>query len=70
MVPLTKGAHGYAAYLVEGLLDRFWQEEMSQDEGLEVLRKCKYELSKRFIASQAEFLVKIVDKNGVREVIL
>ncbi|KAL8449575.1 hypothetical protein Emed_003007 [Eimeria media] len=68
MVPVTKGAHGYAGYFVEGLLDRWYKEDMSEEEALEVLRKCKHELTNRFIVSQTEFVVKIVNKDGVREV--
>ncbi|CDJ38548.1 proteasome subunit beta type 2, putative, partial [Eimeria tenella] len=67
-VAVRKGAHGYGAYFVEGLLDRWYREDLSEEEALEVLKKCKKELSCRFLVSQSDFVVKIVDKNGVRQV--
>lgn len=68
MVSVTKGAHGYAGYFVEGLLDRWCRDDMSEEEALEVLRKCKRELSNRFLVAQTDFIVKIVNKDGIREV--
>lgn len=68
MVPVTKGAHGYAGYFVEGLLDRWYKEDMSEADAIEILKKCKYELSNRFLACQTDFIVKIVNKDGIREV--
>lgn len=68
MVPVTKGAHGYAGYFVAGLLDRWYKEDLTEEEALDILRKCKHELANRFLVSQTDFVAKIVDKDGVREV--
>ncbi|KAL8438966.1 hypothetical protein Efla_005101 [Eimeria flavescens] len=68
MVPVEKGAHGYASYFVEGLLDRWYREDITEEDALEILKKCKHELTNRFLVSQTDFVVKIVNKNGIREV--
>lgn len=68
MVPVKKGAHGYAAYFLGGLLDRFYHPEITEEEALEVVRRCKKELSTRFIAAQTAFRVKVATKDGIRTV--
>lgn len=40
---------------------------MSQEEGVELLRKCVKELNLRFLANLPAFGVKVIDKDGVRE---
>ena len=41
---------------------------MSVDQGLDVVKKCIHELRTRFLISQPKFLIKLVDKQGIREV--
>ncbi len=43
---------------------------MSVDEGVELLRMCVKELGIRFLLNQKEFVVKIVDESGIREIAL
>jgi|TARA_B100000780_G_C20838065_1_gene333051 20S proteasome subunit beta 4 len=38
------------------------------EEGLELARKCVNQLKTRFMMNQPKFTVKIVDKDGTREV--
>lgn len=66
MTAVNKGAHGYAAYFLGGLLDRYYHPKLTEEEAIEIVRRCKKELSTRFLVSQSEFLVKIVNKDGVR----
>lgn len=66
--PVKKAAHGYGSYFTLGLLDRHYKKNMSESEGIELLKMCIAELSTRFIINTPEFSVKIVDKNGVREI--
>jgi 20S proteasome subunit beta 4 len=47
---------------------RYHDPEATVDEGLATLRRCIDEVSKRLIVTPGKFKVKIVDKNGVREV--
>ena len=42
------------------------QPKMTLEEGLELVRKCIFELRTRFMLNQPTFMVKIVDAEGVR----
>ena len=62
----TKGAHGYAAYFVNSVLDNAYKKDMTEDEGIEACKLCVKELKTRFIINQPTFRAKVVTKNGVR----
>lgn len=61
-------AHGYGAYFALSLLDRYHNPEASLEEGIETLKRCIDEVSKRLVVSPGRYKVKIVDKDGVREI--
>lgn len=63
---VTKGAHGYAAYFVNSVLDNHFKHDMTLDEGIEALRQCIVELKTRFIIKQPGFVAKIVTKDGIQ----
>jgi len=47
---------------------RYHDPEATVEEGLATLRRCIDEVSKRLVVTPGKFKVKIVDKDGVREV--
>jgi 20S proteasome subunit beta 4 len=49
-------------------LSRFHDPEAPLEEGLETLKKCIAEVEKRLIISLGKFKVKVIDRNGMREV--
>ncbi|KAF9444294.1 20S proteasome subunit [Macrolepiota fuliginosa MF-IS2] len=61
-------AHGYGAYFGLSLLDRYHDPEAPLEEGLATLKRCIEEVSKRLVVSPEKYKVKVVDKDGVREV--
>jgi 20S proteasome subunit beta 4 len=63
---VTKGAHGYAGYFVNSVLDNSFQKDMSLDDGVAALKKCIHELRTRFIIKQPNFVAKIVTKEGIK----
>ncbi|CAK7895829.1 proteasome subunit beta type-4 [[Candida] anglica] len=65
---LPYGAHGYAAFYCSSLLDRHYRKDMKIAEGLELLQACLKELETRMPIDFKGCYVKIVDKNGIREV--
>ena len=65
---VTKGAHGYAAYFVNSVLDNNFHDTMTLEEGIEAMRKCILELQTRFIIKQPAFVAKIVTKEGIQVV--
>lgn len=66
MAKVGFGAHGYAANFILSVFDREWREGLSLEQGLDVVRKCIHELHTRFLISQPNFVVKVVDKDGCR----
>lgn len=64
------GAHGYAANFILSIFDRDWKKGLTLQEGLEIVKKCIHELHTRFLISQPNFTIKVVDKTGIREVTL
>jgi 20S proteasome alpha/beta subunit len=66
MAKVGFGAHGYAANFILSVFDREWHEGLTLEQGLGVVRKCIHELHTRFLISQPNFVVKVVDKDGCR----
>ncbi|KAF9010052.1 20S proteasome subunit [Cyathus striatus] len=68
MTEVPFAAHGYGAYFGLSLLDRYHDPEAPLEEGLETLKRCIDEVSKRLVVSPGKYKVKIVDKDGIREI--
>lgn len=64
------GAHGYAANFILSVFDRDWKPNMTVEEALAVVKNCIHELHTRFLISQPNFFIKVVDKDGIRIVTL
>lgn len=47
---------------------RYHNPEATLEEGLDTLRRCINEVSKRLVGSSETYKVKVVDRDGVREV--
>ena len=63
---VQKGAHGYAGYFVNSVLDNNFRADMTLDEGIAAMKACIMELRTRFIMNQPNFIAKIVTKDGVQ----
>ena len=59
---LPRCAHGYAAHFTLGLLDRFYKRDLTEAEGIHIIRQCISELETRFLINRTGFVIKIVDK--------
>jgi len=68
MASVPFAAHGYGSYFALSLLDRYHDPEATLEEGLETLKRCIDEVSKRLVVAPGKYKVKVVDKDGVREV--
>jgi len=63
------GGHGYAAYFSLGIMDKEYNHEgMSEQDAIDIIKKCIFELHTRFLINQPNFIIKVVDKNGIRVV--
>jgi 20S proteasome subunit beta 4 len=63
---LPRAAHGYGAHFTLGLLDRFYKKDLTQEEGINIIKLCIKELATRFLVNRTGFVIKLVDKDGVR----
>ncbi len=49
-------------------IQRYHNPDASLEEGLAALKRCVQEVAKRLVVSPEKYKVKVVDKDGVREV--
>ena len=68
MQQVTKGAHGYGAHFLYGLMDNCYKKDMTYQEGEECIRKCMAELKTRFLVNMVTFTVYKISKNGIEDV--
>lgn len=62
---LPYGVHGHPQMFTLGLLDRYYRPDMSEEEGVDLLKKCVKEINMRFAGSLQHFTVKKLDANGI-----
>lgn len=65
MVKEKFAAHGYGSFFVLSTLDRYYKEDMTREEAIELLKLCIREVQSRFIVNLNAFSVKIIDKEGI-----
>mmetsp|Transcript_50113 Transcript_50113/g.99821 ORF Transcript_50113/g.99821 Transcript_50113/m.99821 type:complete len:199 (-) Transcript_50113:190-786(-) len=68
MQKLDKGAHGYAGFFCNSLLDAHWKKGMTLEEGLTLISLCIKEMKTRFAINMPNWMIKVVDKNGTRKI--
>ncbi|KAL8974769.1 MAG: hypothetical protein Q9185_001189 [Variospora sp. 1 TL-2023] len=68
LAPLPYAAHGYAQYYCLSILDKHHHPDIDLDQGLKILRMCTDELQRRLPIDFKGMLVKIIDKDGIREI--
>lgn len=66
LAKVNYGCQGHAAAFCLSIMDRDWREGMTQEEAVAIVDKCIKELQVRFLISQPNFIVKVVDKDGVK----
>mmetsp|Transcript_1939 Transcript_1939/g.2765 ORF Transcript_1939/g.2765 Transcript_1939/m.2765 type:complete len:203 (-) Transcript_1939:170-778(-) len=62
------GCQGYASNFCLSIMDREWREGMTEEEAVSTVENCINELHERFLISQNNFIIKVVDKDGVKVV--
>ena len=60
------GVHGHASNFLLSVFDRMYEEDLSEEQALAIVEKCIAELHTRFLISQPNFVIKVVDAKGVR----
>jgi len=62
------GAHGYAAYFTLSIMDSEYKENMTEEEAITIIEHCIKEIQTRFMLKQPNYMIKAIDKDGVRVV--
>lgn len=60
------GAQGYASNFCLSIMDRDWTEGLTEGQAVTLVEKCMKELEMRFLINQKNFIIKVIDKEGVR----
>nr|GMD75622.1 proteasome subunit beta type-2-A [Ipomoea batatas] len=64
---VDKGAFGYGSYFSLAMMDRHYRKDMSLEEAIDLADKCIMEIRSRLVIAPPNFVIKIVDQNGARE---
>ena len=59
-------SHGYSSYFVSSIFGTMWKPDMTLKEATDLIKYCVAELKTRFLVSQDGWIVKVVDKDGIR----
>ncbi|KAL2045835.1 hypothetical protein ABVK25_012017 [Lepraria finkii] len=68
LAPLPYAAHGYAQYYCLSILDKHHHPDIDFEQGMKILRMCTDELQRRLPIDFKGMLVKVIDKDGIREI--
>ena len=49
-----------------GLLDRHWRKGMDLEQVIDLLKLCFKELKTRFVINFDKYVVRVIDKDGIR----
>lgn len=60
------GAQGYASNFCLSIMDRDWTEGLTEADAVKIVEKSIKELAMRFLINQSNFIIKVMDKDGVR----
>merc|ERR1712232_407843 len=68
LAKVNYGAQGYASNFCLSIMDRDWKEGLTEDEAVKIVEKCIKELQVRFLINQPNFIIKVVNKDGIKTV--
>jgi hypothetical protein len=60
--------HLAGANFTLSLFDKLWHPDVTQEEALEMMEKGIEEVKKRLVVAPAHYIIKVVDKDGIRTV--
>ncbi len=66
MVKVPYAVHGHGGFVTLGILDSQYKPGMNVDEAVNLLKNCVKELQKRFVVTNDRFVVRIVNKDGIK----
>ncbi|KAJ2831996.1 Proteasome subunit beta type-4 [Coemansia furcata] len=67
MAKVPFASHGYCGYFLYAVMDREYTPDITLDGAKELVKKCFEVLKTRFIIDFADYTIKVVDRDGTRE---
>ncbi|VDN30204.1 unnamed protein product [Dibothriocephalus latus] len=67
MVKVPYAVHGHGGFVTLSIMDSKYDAKMTEANAVQLLKACVDELQKRFVITQDRFVVRVVDKDGVRQ---
>mmetsp|Transcript_10491 Transcript_10491/g.18383 ORF Transcript_10491/g.18383 Transcript_10491/m.18383 type:complete len:203 (-) Transcript_10491:546-1154(-) len=64
---LNTAAQGYGGMFALSIMDRHYKPGLSVEEGVQLMKLCISEVKTRLVLNSSKFIVKIVDKDGCRQ---
>lgn len=65
---VNTGGTGYGSYFTLSLFDKLYRPDITEAEALEMMKKGIDEVRRRLVVAAPKFVVKVVDKDGIRTV--
>ena len=62
------GCQGYSSNFCLSVMDKEYREDCSEADAIEIVHKCIHELETRFLLAQPNFIIKVIDKDGIRTI--
>ncbi|XP_037085351.1 proteasome subunit beta type-2-like [Pollicipes pollicipes] len=66
MAKLPYAAHGYGGLFSLSVMDRYYKADATEEEALDIMKKCVAEIQTRLIVNLPKFQVLMVNKDGVK----
>ena len=54
-------SHGYSSYFVSSIFGTMWKPDLELHEAINIIKYCVAELKTRFLVSQNEWMIKLID---------
>eukprot|EP01023_Acetabularia_acetabulum_P045534 TRINITY_DN4620_c0_g1_i1.p2 TRINITY_DN4620_c0_g1~~TRINITY_DN4620_c0_g1_i1.p2 ORF type:complete len:193 (+),score=31.86 TRINITY_DN4620_c0_g1_i1:144-722(+) len=68
MHKMNIGGTGYGSYFVLSLFDKLWHPDLTEAEAIELMKKGIEEVKKRLVIAHPGYVIKIVNKDGIKTV--
>jgi 20S proteasome subunit beta 4 len=65
---LPHAAQGHAAYFCSSIFDKEYTKNLTEEGAMKIIESCINEIHTRFLIAQPNFIIKKVDKDGVKVV--
>lgn len=66
--PKDSAAVRAGSYFVLSMFDRLWKKDMTEEEALHLMEQGVAEVKRRLVIAPPSFIVKVIDKDGIRTV--